>query len=63
MRHHSENSSNELMSRSHYSLSERQTVTFSFKEIGIKVTKGFNNGFRPGSPNNRAEGNSLRNGS
>jgi len=36
MRKHSENSSNQLMSSSHDSLSERQAVLFSFKEISLK---------------------------
>jgi len=36
MRQHSENSSNKLMSSSHYSLSEGQTFLFSFKEISLK---------------------------
>ena len=36
MRKHSENSSNQIMSSSHDSLSERQAVLFSFKEIVFK---------------------------
>jgi hypothetical protein len=36
MRKHSENSSNKLMGNSHDSLSERQAVLFSFKEIRFK---------------------------
>ena len=36
MRKHSENSSNKFMSNSHDSLSKRQAVLFSFKEISLK---------------------------
>ena len=36
MRKHSENSPNKLMSSSHDSLSKRQAVLFSFKEISFK---------------------------